>query len=58
MLHNSLSFHRLGNFQETGNIRACHIVSFHAVLLRRFIQIVENIHHNALQLRIYFLECP
>ena len=46
--HDSLGIHGIGNLQETGNIGAGTLVALHAVFLGGTIQIMENIHHNAL----------
>ena len=57
-LADPLCRHCVRNLKETRNIGACHIVSFHSVLLRRIVQVMEDIHHNVLQFAVHFLKSP
>ena len=57
-LYNTLCSHRICNLQEACDVSTCYIVTFHAVLLGCIIQIMEDVHHDVLQLGIYFFEGP
>ena len=57
-LYNTLGVHGVGNFQETGDVCAGYIVALHAVLLGSGIQVVEDVHHDVLQLGVHFLKGP
>ena len=57
-LHNTLGLHSIGDLDETGNVCTGNVVAFHAVFLGSVVQIVENVDHDGLQLRIHFLEAP
>ena len=50
--------HGVDHFQEACDVGTGHIIARHAVLLGGIVQVVENIHHNALQLGVHFLKGP
>ena len=54
----TLCFHSIEDLLEAGDIGACHVVAFHAVLLGSGVDVVIDVDHDALELLVDFLECP
>ena len=58
ILYDALSLHCIKHLQEAGDVSACNIVAFHAVLLGSFVDVVVDVDHDGLELGIDFFECP
>ena len=50
--------HRIGDFQETANIRAVHKIAGRAVLLGRFEAVLVDCDHDLVQTIFHFLAGP
>ena len=54
----ALGQHRIGYLLKACNVRSCHIVAFHTITLCRIINVVIDIYHDLLQLRVHFFKGP
>lgn len=54
----ALSLHSLCNLQEARDVRACHVVAGHAILLSSLVTALEDGNHDIVELLVNFLECP
>src|ERR1035437_7589415 len=54
----SLVEHRIGHFDEAGDVGAYHVVPGHTVILDRCAAVTVDIDHDAMQTLIHFLAIP
>ena len=57
-LYQSLCDHSLCDFDKSGDVCTCNVVTFCGVLLCIVVSIVVDVCHDALQVAVNFFECP